>query len=441
MNPSPTPPRATAIARDLDATLVVEAAAGTGKTTELVRRIVAVLAAGRGAIGGLVAVTFTEKAAGELKLRLRAALERRARRRPRPAPSAANLERALAHLEEARVSTIHGFCADLLRERPVEARRRSAVRRPRRGRRRARSSARAFDALARRSSSQRSAGGPAPRAAPPRGGGDDEPERAPAARRAGRWPTGATSDADWRRAAVRPRRRHRRAGRRRSPTSPPSPSTAPTRAAIALYRDTRLARRLRDDVARARGGARRATTTSSRRRWSRSRAEPRLPPRRATARGTFYFKEIDPRRGAARRTPSCGSALEAFAPRRRRRPRRRRSSGELRGAVDALRGRSRRAPGALDFLDLLLRARDLRARRAPTCAPTSSAASRTSSSTSSRTPIRCRRRSSCCSPPTIPPTRDWRAGAAGAGQALRRRRSEAVDLPLPPRRRRHLPAR
>ena len=32
------------------------------------------------------------------------------------------LEDALAHLEEAHVSTIHGFCADLLRERPVEAR-------------------------------------------------------------------------------------------------------------------------------------------------------------------------------------------------------------------------------------------------------------------------------------------------------------------------------
>src|SRR5262249_18229776 len=32
-----------------------------------------------------------------------------------------NVERALAHLEEARVNTIHGFCADLLRERPVEA--------------------------------------------------------------------------------------------------------------------------------------------------------------------------------------------------------------------------------------------------------------------------------------------------------------------------------
>jgi ATP-dependent exoDNAse (exonuclease V) beta subunit len=111
-----------AIATDLDATLIVEAAAGTGKTTELVRRIVAVLAAGRGAIDGLVAVTFTEKAAGELKLRLRAALERARHEAAAGTPQRANLERALAHLEEARVGTIHGLCADLLRQRPIEAR-------------------------------------------------------------------------------------------------------------------------------------------------------------------------------------------------------------------------------------------------------------------------------------------------------------------------------
>src|SRR6476646_742251 len=65
-----------AIANDLDATLVVEAAAGTGKTTELVKRILRVLATGRAKVEHIVAVTFTEKAAGELKLRLREALER-----------------------------------------------------------------------------------------------------------------------------------------------------------------------------------------------------------------------------------------------------------------------------------------------------------------------------------------------------------------------------
>ena len=110
-----------AIETDLDATMVVEAAAGTGKTTALVRRIIAVLAAGRAPIDGLVAVTFTEKAAGELKLRLRAQLEAARQAAPRPSTTRTHLERALARLEEARVGTIHGLCADLLRERPVEA--------------------------------------------------------------------------------------------------------------------------------------------------------------------------------------------------------------------------------------------------------------------------------------------------------------------------------
>src|SRR3954464_9645631 len=64
------------IANALDATLVVEAAAGTGKTTELVKRILRVLATGRARVEQIVAVTFTEKAAGELKLRLREALDR-----------------------------------------------------------------------------------------------------------------------------------------------------------------------------------------------------------------------------------------------------------------------------------------------------------------------------------------------------------------------------
>jgi ATP-dependent exoDNAse (exonuclease V) beta subunit len=107
---------------DLDTTLVVEAAAGTGKTTELVRRMVAVLMADRAPLEAMVGVTFTEAAAGELKLRLRTAIER-ARRDPAVAADARErLKVALPRLEEARIATIHSFCADLLRERPVEAR-------------------------------------------------------------------------------------------------------------------------------------------------------------------------------------------------------------------------------------------------------------------------------------------------------------------------------
>src|ERR1700689_5244255 len=106
---------------DLDVTLVIEGAAGTGKTTALVNRIVSVIGSGRGELARIVAVTFTKKAAGELKLRLRAEIER-ARQNTEPLSAArTRFDLALKQLEEARIGTIHSFCADLLRERPVEA--------------------------------------------------------------------------------------------------------------------------------------------------------------------------------------------------------------------------------------------------------------------------------------------------------------------------------
>ncbi|HEV3215172.1 MAG TPA: UvrD-helicase domain-containing protein [Vicinamibacterales bacterium] len=110
------------ISKALDATLIVEAAAGTGKTTELVRRIVRVIETGEAEVTGIVSVTFTEKAAGELKLRLRETLEESRGAAAAGSKERARLDHALRRLEEAQVSTIHGFCADLLRERPVEAR-------------------------------------------------------------------------------------------------------------------------------------------------------------------------------------------------------------------------------------------------------------------------------------------------------------------------------
>ncbi len=110
------------ISEALDDTLVVEAAAGTGKTTELVKRVVRLIETGRAErVDQIVAVTFSEKAAGELKLRLREELERARLGAEAGSDAAARLERAVQRFEEAHVSTIHGFCADLLRERPVEA--------------------------------------------------------------------------------------------------------------------------------------------------------------------------------------------------------------------------------------------------------------------------------------------------------------------------------
>jgi superfamily I DNA/RNA helicase len=107
------------ILSDYEATLFVEAAAGTGKTTVLVGRIVGLIRSGKGTLGRIVAVTFTEKAAGEMKLRLRLELEKA---RLHAVPLERNrLDKALEELELAHIGTIHAFCGDLLGERPVEA--------------------------------------------------------------------------------------------------------------------------------------------------------------------------------------------------------------------------------------------------------------------------------------------------------------------------------
>jgi ATP-dependent helicase/nuclease subunit A len=103
------------ICNDLDTTLVVEASAGTGKTTELVGRIVAGIQSGRVRLDHIVAVTFTDAAAGELKLRVRDAIELCRQDAGCPADARTLLTDSLPQLEEARIGTIHSFCADLLR--------------------------------------------------------------------------------------------------------------------------------------------------------------------------------------------------------------------------------------------------------------------------------------------------------------------------------------
>ena len=80
---------------------MVEAAAGTGKTTELVRRILAGICSGRVKLANTIAVTFTDPAAGELKLRLRTEIES-ARQEPGCLLAARGfLLEALRELEEA----------------------------------------------------------------------------------------------------------------------------------------------------------------------------------------------------------------------------------------------------------------------------------------------------------------------------------------------------
>jgi len=114
------------IRSDLDRSLLVEAAAGTGKTTSMVGRMVSLLAEGRCTVGNLAAVTFTRKAAAELRSRFQAELEEAVRAATvpgsgtDPSPRTARLAAALAGVEGCFIGTIHSFCSRLLRERPVE---------------------------------------------------------------------------------------------------------------------------------------------------------------------------------------------------------------------------------------------------------------------------------------------------------------------------------
>jgi len=109
-----------AIAEELGTTMLVEAAAGTGKTTCLVERMVALVATGAAPIERISAVTFTIRAAAQLSQRFQNELEKRRKRETDPARRR-RLDDALASLDAAFIGTIHAFCARLLRERPVEA--------------------------------------------------------------------------------------------------------------------------------------------------------------------------------------------------------------------------------------------------------------------------------------------------------------------------------
>ena len=108
-------------ARDeLRKSFVVEAGAGTGKTTLLLDRIENLVRTGAAGLDEIAAVTFTENAATAMKLRLRERLERARADETVPGRQRERAARALDVLERAQVSTIHALCAAILQERPLE---------------------------------------------------------------------------------------------------------------------------------------------------------------------------------------------------------------------------------------------------------------------------------------------------------------------------------
>jgi ATP-dependent exoDNAse (exonuclease V) beta subunit len=117
--PSDQPSRDRAI-KDLGKSFLLEAGAGTGKTSVLLDRVAEILKT-EVPLEDVAVITFTEKAAGELKLRLRKKIEEMLAASGPTTTWGAHLRRSLESLDRASVGTIHSFAASLLRERPVEA--------------------------------------------------------------------------------------------------------------------------------------------------------------------------------------------------------------------------------------------------------------------------------------------------------------------------------
>ena len=112
-------PEQAAAAFTLDRHLSVTAGPGSGKTTVLVERYLGILRTQKVSVDNIVAITFTNRAANEMRQRVREMIDALLR-----ATTGNERQIWLRHkraLEGAVVTTIHGFCSRLLHEFPVEA--------------------------------------------------------------------------------------------------------------------------------------------------------------------------------------------------------------------------------------------------------------------------------------------------------------------------------
>lgn len=117
--PAPDQAQRDLVSGALGTTLFVEAGAGSGKTTALVQRVLNLVLSGV-PIGSIAPITFTEKAAAELRAKVRERLTETVRAGGSN-PSSANARVALNDLDTAPIGTLHAFARRLLNEFPVEA--------------------------------------------------------------------------------------------------------------------------------------------------------------------------------------------------------------------------------------------------------------------------------------------------------------------------------
>lgn len=115
----PSPDQAPAVTT-IDRDVVLVAGAGAGKTRTLVARILHLLATGT-PVRGIVAVTFTLKAAREMRNRLRQEITRYLTQPGLDDGERTRWQEIYADLDAARIGTIHGLCSEILRAHPAEA--------------------------------------------------------------------------------------------------------------------------------------------------------------------------------------------------------------------------------------------------------------------------------------------------------------------------------
>lgn len=108
------------IINDYSHNFLVEASAGSGKTSCLVKRMTSLIKNGEYNIEQIVAITFTRKAAFELKERFQQEIETELKK-TKNTEEKELLFQAIANIEQCFIGTIHSFCARILRERPIEA--------------------------------------------------------------------------------------------------------------------------------------------------------------------------------------------------------------------------------------------------------------------------------------------------------------------------------
>src|SRR3979409_1971595 len=112
-------PEQAVAAHTLDCHLSVTAGPGSGKTFVLVERYLEILRTKKVSVDNIVAITFTNRAANEMRQRVREKID--ALLRTTTGNERQTWLRHKRALEGAVITTIHGFCSRLLHEFPVEA--------------------------------------------------------------------------------------------------------------------------------------------------------------------------------------------------------------------------------------------------------------------------------------------------------------------------------